>query len=307
MIVQPAANEARRTRSVQKTLLVILVLNWAVAGAKLWVGSRTGSASMVADGYHSFSDGASNIIGLVGVTLAAQPRDREHPYGHKKFETLAALGIAVLLLAVLVEIVGNAAGRFLRPVTPEVTVASFAVMLATMAINFAVSRYELRAGRRLASDVLVSDSAHTLSDLFVSTSVLVTLGAARLGLPWVDAAGSLVIAGFIGKAAWDILAHVLRVLGDAAVLRQEELERVILSVEGVHGCREVRSRGRPDDIKVDAVIFLERSLPVEAAHDVAERVEGAIRERFPGVTEVLVHMEPAQRDPDPVVGHLGRG
>ncbi|MDI3317162.1 MAG: cation diffusion facilitator family transporter [Bacillota bacterium] len=306
MTFQLSEKESLRLQSVQRILWIVLGLNWAVAGAKLLVGSAIGSASMVADGYHSFADGASNIIGLVGVTLAARPSDREHPYGHKKFETLAALGIAILLLLVLAEIVSKAVGRLLHPAPPEVTPASFAVMLVTMAINYGVSRYERSAGRRLSSDVLVSDSAHTLSDLFVSTSVLITLAASRLGLLWVDAVGSLVIAGFIGKAAWEILAHVLQVLGDAAVLHREELERTMLSVPGVRGCRDVRSRGRADDIKVDAVIYLEPALPLEAAHELADRVERAVRDRFPGVTEVLLHVEPAAREPGPAVGQTQR-
>ncbi|BAS27821.1 cation diffusion facilitator family transporter [Limnochorda pilosa] len=280
-------------RAIRRVLWVVLLLNWAVASAKLLVGSWIRSASMVADGFHSFSDGASNVVGLVGVSMAAQPSDPEHPYGHKKFETFASLVIGFMLVFVLIEIVRSAAVRVLHPLHPEVSVASLVVMAVTMVVNAGVSTYERRAGRRLGSDVLISDSAHTASDVLVSVSVLGTLVAARLGYPRLDTFMTFVVAGFIGRAAWQILRHAFAVLGDTVALPEASLRQVVLEVEGVLACDQIRSRGRPDDIKVDAVIRVDPALDVDRAHAIADAVEARVRASFPGVTDVVVHVEPA--------------
>ena len=120
---------------------------------------------MSADGYHSLFDGTSNIIGLAGSFIASHPPDREHPYGHQKYETVASFFIALLLIFVGVEIFQNAFKRFLAPTRPEVTAVSFLIVFGTMCINDLVTRYEYRQGESLRSQVLIADSMHTKSDI----------------------------------------------------------------------------------------------------------------------------------------------
>ncbi|MDF2630545.1 MAG: cation diffusion facilitator family transporter, partial [Symbiobacteriaceae bacterium] len=158
-------------RRVRHILLVILGLNLAVALAKVAYGWLSGSLSMTADGFHSLSDGASNLIGLVGVWIASIPADENHPYGHKKFETFTTVGIAALLLFVGFEVVLGAVQRIgggAAASTPQISAASFVVMLITLAVNIGVYTYEFRVGKKLGSDFLVSDALHTRSDILVS-------------------------------------------------------------------------------------------------------------------------------------------
>ncbi len=105
-------------REIQKVLWLVLVLNWAVAAAKIIYGYMTGSTSMTADGFHSLADGTSNIIGLIGIHFCSQPTDEDHPYGHKKYETLFALGIAAMLLIVAFNLGKAGIGRIINPVVP---------------------------------------------------------------------------------------------------------------------------------------------------------------------------------------------
>jgi cation diffusion facilitator family transporter len=122
----------------------VLVFNLAVAIAKLVLGYATGAVSVVSDGFHSLADSASNVIGLVGLRVARKPPDVDHPYGHRKFETLAAGGIFVFLLLAVVEIGRGALKRFASTAPLEVTGISFAVLLATLGVNLAVVRQKRR-------------------------------------------------------------------------------------------------------------------------------------------------------------------
>ena len=157
--------------------MIVLFLNLAVAFAKIIYGTLTSTLSMTADGYHSLFDGVSNIVGLVGSFIAARPPDKEHPYGHQKYETIASIFIALLLLYVGVEIFRHALDRFLIRSVPEVTAISFLVIIGTMCINYLVTRYEYRQGLALRSQVLIADSLHTKSDIYVSLSVILSLAA----------------------------------------------------------------------------------------------------------------------------------
>ncbi|HWI50598.1 MAG TPA: cation diffusion facilitator family transporter [Symbiobacteriaceae bacterium] len=277
---------------VRRILLVILVLNIAVALAKVVYGWIAGSLSMTADGFHSLSDGASNLIGLVGVWIASIPADENHPYGHKKFETFTTVGIAAMLLFVGFTVVQGAIGRIGSAEVPVVSVSSFAVMLITLAVNIGVYTYEYRMGRKLGSDFLVSDAYHTRSDILVSIAVIGGLVGVKLGLPWLDWVLSLVIAVLIGLSAWEIIKNSAQVLCDAAVLDPDVVVPVVQDIQGVEDCHMVRSRGRSDAVYVDLHITVDPAMTVGQAHMLAHLAECRLKGKVPGVVDVLVHVEP---------------
>ena len=281
-----------RYRKIRWVLVFILFLNWGVAGAKLFYGWLTNSASMTADGFHSFSDGSSNIIGLIGIWISSRPIDETHPYGHKKFETITSVGISILLFLVCFNVAREGVLRFLHPVTPQVTVSSFLVMGITLAINIAVMIYESRMGRALKSDILISDALHTRADILTSISVIITLIAVKFGYPILDPIASLMIAGFIGYAAVDILKESSRVLSDGVAIPIQEIKKVVLSIKGVEECHQIRSRGRGDDIHIDLHVLVDPEMHMHRAHHLSYAIENKIKRDFRGVTDVVVHMEP---------------
>jgi cation diffusion facilitator family transporter len=283
-----------RFQKIRLILIYILILNWGVAAAKLFYGWLTRSASMTADGFHSFSDGASNIIGLFGIWAASRPVDGTHPYGHKKFETLTSVIIAGLLFLVCFNVVREGVLRLLHPVIPEVNVKSFLVMGVTLAINIAVMTYEMKKGRALKSDILISDAMHTRADILTSSSVILTLLGIRMGYPILDPIASLIIAFFIGHAAVDILKESSRVLSDGVAIQKEEIEKVVLSIKGVKECHRIRSRGRPDDIHIDLHVLVDPGMDIHKAHHLSYAIENKIKRDFRGVTDVVVHMEPME-------------
>lgn len=211
-------SSAERHSGVRRVLILTLIANILVAVAKIVVGLLTRSLAMVADGFHSSFDATSNIVGLVSSTLAARPPDRDHPYGHRRFETLASMLIGGMLLLTAWEVTKSSISRLIEGGTPEATVVSFAVMAATMAINLVVTTYERREGKRLRSEFLLADAEHTRSDVLVSLTVIASLIAVRLGVLWVDAVAALIVVVLLGRAAWQIVSRSASILVDQATI-----------------------------------------------------------------------------------------
>lgn len=285
-----------KMRQIKHVLWVVLFLNIMVSAGKILLGFLTKSNSILADGFHSIADSTSNIIGLVGIAVAMMPVDRDHPYGHKKFETMAALGIAGLLGMTVMTILHEAYERILNPVIPEVNIYSFLVMAGTMLINIMVVRYEKKQGAALQSDILLSDSYHTATDILVSLSVILTLVAIKLGWFWLDTVAAIIIAAIIAIAAWKIIKQGSMVLCDQAVLNEEAIIDLAMEVDGVQGCHKVRSRGRRDDLQIDLHIQVDCAATIDEAHQIGHSVADAVRKEFEGVSDVVVHVEPHYQD-----------
>jgi cation diffusion facilitator family transporter len=286
---------AGRFADIQRVLVVTLALNWLVAIAKLLVGYLTHTLSMVADGYHSLIDGSSNVIGLVAIHFAAKPPDADHQYGHHKYETVSATAIGVALFAAAWRIGSDALERTTSDtVVPRVGVVNFAVMALTLAVNLAVSAYERRAGERLRSPLLLSDAAHTRSDVFASSTVIVALVATWLGYPWIDVLASLAIAVIIVAIGWRIVRGGVQVMADQMAIDPDRISALVLAVEGVEGCDRIRSRGTEAHVFVDLTCYVSADMTMSRAHELADRIEARIHAAFPQVEDTVVHLEPAR-------------
>ena len=287
----------RRFKKIQRVLVYVLFLNLVVAFAKIIYGNLTGTLSMIADGYHSLFDGASNIVGLAGSFIAARPPDREHPYGHQKYETVASVFIALLLIFVGVEIFHNALNRFLVPSKPEVTAVSFFIVLGTMCINYLVTRYEYGQGQSLRSQVLIADSMHTKSDIYVSLSVIVSLVAIELGFPLIDTVIALAIALIIFRAGFRIIKESSRSLLDMSRIEEKEICELVMGVEGVKGCHKIRTRGSMGDIRVDMHLLIQSDISLGDAHLISHRVSKKLKEEYKDISDVVIHLEPSLTQP----------
>ena len=281
-----------RARSIKAVLWVVLLLNWSVAAMKIVLGLWTSCTVIVADGIHSLSDGASNIIGLVGISIASHPADRGHPYGHRKFETLASLVISFALFFAAASILKECVNQFFRPVQAEVSAYSFGVMGITLVVNAFTAMYERRRGKQLKSDLLTADAWHTFSDVFVTLSVFAALIGIWLGWRRLDTFISVGIAFFIGSIALRILMRSMDVLADRAVIEEDAIRRIVMGIAGVEDCHEIRSRGREDDMRIDLHILVAPQMSVEKSHGVSNVIEKELRARF----DVLVHIEPLHHD-----------
>lgn len=286
------ARAAQRYTEVTAVLLRVLVLNLLVAVAKIGFGWWSGAVSILSDGFHSLTDSASNVVALVGIHLARQPADGDHPYGHRKFETLASAAIFVFLLLVLVEVLRTAISRLVAGGAPEVNALSFVVMGVTLGVNLLVVRYESRAALRLNSELLMADATHTRSDVLTSMTVIAALAGVALGWPILDGVAALVVAGFIGRAGFEIARNAADILADRVVMDDSQLRSVVIGVPGVLGCHHIRTRGTSDHIFLDMHIWMRPDMSLFDAHELSHVVKDRLMDQFPALQDVIIHIEP---------------
>jgi len=286
---------ADRYSEVNKVLYQVLFLNLAVAAAKIVLGYATGAVSIISDGYHSLTDSASNVVALVGVSIARRPPDANHPYGHRKYETMASLGILIFLVVVLVQVLNAAADRFVKGGTPRVFPEGIGIMAVTLVINMFVVAYEMKEGRRLNSEVLRADAKHTRSDVLTSGAVLGALFGVWLGYPLLDPMAALLVAGFIGHACWSIAQEASRVLADEIVIAEKDVREVVQSVPDVIGCEKIRTRGSADYAFLDLHLWLPGDTPLERAHATSHVVKDRLMAKFPQLADVVIHIEPPRK------------
>ena len=285
---------ADRYSEVVRVLYRVLALNLAVAIIKIVLGYVTGAVSILSDGFHSLTDSASNVVALAGVSIARLPPDENHPYGHRKYETMASLGILVFLIIVLVQVLGAAYDRLVNGGEPRVFPEGIGIMVVTLAVNLWVVAYEERAGKRLNSEVLRADAKHTRSDVLTSGTVVIALIGVWRGYPLLDPLAALVVAVFIGRACWQIAKEASRILADEMVIAEDDVRAVVRSVPEVLGCHRIRTRGPADYVFMDLHVWLDGQTLLESAHATSHTVKDLLMTRFPHLVDVVIHIEPAR-------------
>lgn len=284
-------------RAVKKVLWVIMFANIAVAVAKIIMGILISSSSITADGFHSITDGCSNIIGFIGIGIASKPMDNEHPYGHRKFETLTGLFIVGMLIFLGFKIITDAVTNFINPIRTEITIESMIVMIITLCINIFVANYEYMKGIALNSTILISDSMHTRSDIYVTIGVITAIIAIKLGAPQiVDSIASLIVAGFIFHAAYEIFKSASSILLDSTAVDTEKIKKIAMNQQGVKGVHKIRSRGTIDDMYIDMHILADSELNLENSHKLTHKIEDSLRKELNNNVEVLIHLEPYEKN-----------
>lgn len=288
----------RRTR-VRNVLFLTLLLNLFVVGLKAVVGFATGSLSIQADALHSVTDGINNVLGLVANRFSSPLPDREHPYGHQKFEAVAALGVAAFLGIACFEILKGAVERIITGTNSiEISSRELSLLLIVLGVNIFVAFYERNVGKRIGSPFLIADAKHTMSDIW--TTVLVLSGligvwqANALNLPqlqWLDVILAFPVALLVIRSGWEVLRDNLPWLVDEMAIAPEAIYRIVMKVPGVINCHDIASRGL-----LGRQVFIEMHLIVDAAdvttaHQITEAVESCLEERFSPV-RVLIHVEP---------------
>jgi cation diffusion facilitator family transporter len=291
--MHPSAQGRDRTAAIVSTLVLALVLNVTVAALKLVYGLTTGTLVFTADGVHSLLDGMSNVIGVIGMRAASKPPDEGHPYGHQRFEALAALGIAGFILAGLNEIVHRAFAAFENGGGGHVGIAGLGLAAMAFCVNLGISRYEAQRGKALKSDVLKADAGHTATDALGSVVIFISFAASKLGVRYADPVAALVIGALIAKTAWGVLRDNVDVLADARRVEPNRVRSLALGVDGVRGAHKVRSRGSREQVHLDLHIHVDPEMSVADAHALTHRVADRIREEIPEVHDVVIHTEPA--------------
>lgn len=280
--------------TVRRVLILTLLLNLFVLGLKAFVGVTTGSLSLQADALHSLTDSANNILGLIASRFSSPMPDRDHPYGHQKFEAVGALGIAAFLGIACFEILKGAIERLMgiggNPI--QISGGELWLLLLVLGVNIFVTYYERNEGQRVGSPILIADAQHTMSDVWVTISVLAGLVSVwAFNWQWMDVALSFPVALLVFSSGWSVLKQNLPSLVDEMAIAPEAIYEVAMQVPGVLNCHDIASRG-----VVGRQSFIEMHLVVEAhdvltAHEITEEVEARLAEKYRPV-RVMIHVEP---------------
>ncbi|MEH2169185.1 MAG: cation diffusion facilitator family transporter [Nostoc sp.] len=278
---------------VRKVLIITLLLNLFVMGLKALVGYWTGSLSLLADALHSVTDSANNVLGLIASKFSSPQPDREHPYGHSKFEAVGALGIASFLGIACFEILQGAIERILKGGGESIKISppELWLLLIVLGVNIFVAFYERAVGKRVGSSILIADATHTISDIWVTISVIGGLIGVWLGYQWMDLVLAFPVALLVFWSGWSVLKENLPWLVDQMAIAPEVIHAIATSVPGVINCHAIASRG-----VLGRQVFIEMHLivdasDVETAHHITEEVESRLEERFRPV-RILIHVEP---------------
>ncbi|PIG93333.1 cation diffusion facilitator family transporter [Gloeocapsopsis sp. IPPAS B-1203] len=291
--------------TVRKVLFITLILNIGVMSLKAIVGSWTGSLSLQADALHSVTDGANNILGLIASRFSSPQPDRDHPYGHLKFEAVGALGIAAFLGIACFEILQSAVERILNGgESVQISSSELWLLLIVLGINIFVAFYERTVGQRVGSPILIADAKHTMSDVWVTITVIAGLVGIWQGnilnlpqLQWLDVAFAFPVALLVFKSGWSVLKENLPWLVDEMAIAPEAIYDLVMQVPSVVNCHDIASRG-----VVGRQVFIEMHLIVEAidvetAHKITEQVEAKLIEKFSPV-RISIHIEPPEYQSD---------
>ncbi|WP_455221281.1 cation diffusion facilitator family transporter [Kaarinaea lacus] len=278
-----------RQRKVQRVILIEGAANLSVLIAKTVVGLSTGSLAILGDALHSLTDLANNVVAWVVIHLSSMPADREHPYGHRKFETLGVFFLASLLVVLAFELGLNAIRK------EDAVIASgpleLGVMFGVLGINICIAWWQRRWARRLKSDILLADASHTFSDVLVTLTVIAGWQLSAMGYLWLDRLCALGVAGLILYLAFTLFKRAIPTLVDQYAIDPDVLIAAVKQVKGVRNVVRVRSRWIGSSPVVDLVISVDPDLSTTDSHEISDRVELLIEKRF-HITDVSIHVEP---------------
>ncbi len=294
----PAATAVHRDdnrRAVQRVLLIALAVNVSMTLLKLVIGLISGSLAVLADAMHSATDGLSSLLGLFTNGLSDPQPDRDHPYGHDKYEGLGAVAIAGFILFTAFEILKTSLERIAAGLPPlRLDARDLVLLLIVLGCNLMLASYERAQGRRLGSQLLLADAKHTTSDIWTTVVVLVGLaGVLLLRINWLDIAMAVPLCVLLLRACWNVLSSNLPWLVDQIAIAPEAIHEVAMAVPGVLNVHDIASRG-----VLGQRVFIELHMVVDAndlptAHRITELVEEHLEARF-GTVRCTIHLEPRE-------------
>lgn len=287
-----------------KVARLSILSNTCLTIGKLVVGLSMGSIGVISEAIHSGLDLVASLIAFAAVRQSGKPADDDHHYGHGKFENLASIAEAMLILAAAIGILYHSIPRIFRG-GGEIESLGWgaAVMVVSATVNFVISRKLMQVGKETDSPALVADGWHLRTDVYTSLGVLVGLAGIYLtGYTILDPIVATAVAVLIVKASFDLIRESMGVMLDVSLPSEEE--EVIKGVLQGHSDQfleyhGLRTRKSGPYRYVDLHLVVPRHLPVGAAHELCDRIESEIEAALPGV-QVLIHCEPCEAAVEPL-------
>ncbi len=297
MHTEHKTNEDIFLRTAMRVSAVSIAVNALLSLLKLAAGIFARSGAMISDAVHSASDVFSTVVVMIGVTLSGRKPDKEHPYGHERLECVASVLLAVVLAATGIGIGWKGIRTIMHAEEQPLTVPGLPALIAavvSVAVKELMFRYTAAASRRINSGALMADAWHHRSDALSSVGSFAGILGARLGAPVLDPVASVIICVFIEKAAIEIFRDAVDKMIDKACPDElvDNMRAAILSVPGVTGIDEMRTRLFGAKVYVDVEIRMDAEKTLIEAHNTAECVHDTIERDFPNVKHCMVHVNP---------------
>ena len=277
--------------------MVSITGNTVLSLLKMLAGILAHSGAMISDAVHSASDVFSSVIVIIGVKISAKDSDKEHPYGHERFECVAAILLAGILLVTALFIGHTALEHITGGSSKSLAIPGLSALLAailSIVVKEAMYWYTRFYAKWLDSGALMADAWHHRSDALSSVGALIGIAGARMGYPVLDPIASLVICAFILKAACDVFRDAIRKMVDHAC--DDKMERALLccaaAQSGVMGVDEIHTRIFGNKIYADIEIQADSQITLAESHAIARQVHNAIEAQFPKVKHILVSVNP---------------
>lgn len=294
---QPSLTPQQSKALAMKVSWVSVAVNLILSAGKLLAGIFANSGAMISDAVHSASDVLSTFIVMIGVNIAGKQADEQHRYGHERFESVASVTLALILLETGL-LIGWKGLKTIFSGSYDDLAAPGALALAAAVVSIVVKEwmywYTRAAAKKIGSDALMADAWHHRSDSLSSIGALVGIAFAMGGFPIMDSVASVVICLFIVKAAVDIFRDAVDKMVDRSCDQEtlEKMSALILSQPGVLGLDLLQTRLFGAKIYVDAEIAVQADLSLQKAHAIAEAVHDRMEEEFPMVKHCMVHVNP---------------
>lgn len=282
-----------------KVSWVSIVSNVLLSLFKLFAGIFGNSVAVVSDAVHSLSDVFSTFIVMIGIRMSNKAADTGHPYGHERFESVAAIILAVILALVGVGIGYSGVQSIITGEYQDMSVPGRLALTAaglSILVKELMYRYTKTAAKKINSGALMADAWHHRSDALSSIGSLIGVLGSRIGFPVMDAVAAIVICFFIGKVAVSIFIDAVGKMTDRACddSMVEEMKKIILAQEGVRGIDQIKTRQFGDRVYVDVEIRADGQETLSSTHHLAHQVHDAIEEGFENVKHCMVHVNPEE-------------
>ena len=282
----------KKDKQVRRVILIEGSANLLVLIAKTIVGLSTGSMGILADAIHSLTDLINNIIAWIVLHFSSLPADREHPYGHRKLETLAVFILASILVVLAFELALNTINKDYTQVVSSGL--ELIVMLCVLVINIVVTSWQRMWAKRLDSDILYADATHTFADVLITITVIAGWQLSAIGYAWVDRLCALGVALLIFYLAYNLFRRAVPVLIDEYAIDPSELSNIIKTIPDVRQVYNIRSRWVGKTRSIDLVISVDPTLSTQESHAIADTIESLIEKRF-GAADISIHVEPENK------------
>jgi cation diffusion facilitator family transporter len=271
-----------------------MLLDGVLAILKCLSGTLFHSQAMIADGIHSLSDVASDMLVLGVMRLSRQAPDQSHPYGHQRFETMGTLALGSVLIAVGAVLAWENIERLINPETvpipewPVLAVAGFSVVGKEW-----IYHYTRRVGLAIRSDLIIANAWHSRTDALSSVVVLLSTGGAMMGYLWFDVLAAVLIAGFVGYIGWQFVWSSAKELVDTALSPEDIKTMATLAeqTEGVRNVHDLRSRRMAGDILIDIHLLVDPRISVSEGHQIGTRVASRLRADFSNIRDITFHID----------------